>query len=192
MDNAYAEIVRNKLYEHLRMQMFKRIKVISGGQTGADQGGLFGAEAAGVLTGGFAPKNYRTEDGDNPELLRDRFGLVETDSRNYLVRTELNVQAAHATLLVGRSYTPGCRQTLKFCRQLDKPYKVVVRIPQYETDVCETADVLMPWFESLALKFGDAEFILNVAGNRESTNPGIFDYTKKLIELVCRRIYGSE
>ena len=43
------------------------IKVISGGQTGADQGGLEGAMTYSILskhkvsTGGTAPKNFRTE-----------------------------------------------------------------------------------------------------------------------------------
>jgi hypothetical protein len=35
--------------------------IISGGQTGADQGGLFAAEILKIKTGGYAPKGYRTE-----------------------------------------------------------------------------------------------------------------------------------
>lgn len=36
------------------------LKVISGGQLGADQAGLAAAKAVGIRTGGFAPKNYKT------------------------------------------------------------------------------------------------------------------------------------
>jgi hypothetical protein len=36
-------------------------KVISGGQTGADQGGLRAAKAAGIPTGGWAPRGWLVE-----------------------------------------------------------------------------------------------------------------------------------
>jgi integrase len=38
-------------------------KVVTGGQAGADQGGLRAARAAGIATGGFAPKGWATEAG---------------------------------------------------------------------------------------------------------------------------------
>ena len=52
------------------------MKIISGGQTGADLGGLEGARDAGIETGGWAPAGYRTEIGDQEELLKG-FGLKE-------------------------------------------------------------------------------------------------------------------
>ena len=64
-------------------------KVISGGQTGADQGGLYGALDADLPTGGWIPKGYPTERGPAPDLIR--FGLVETVSPDYPERTERNV-----------------------------------------------------------------------------------------------------
>jgi hypothetical protein len=36
-------------------------KIISGGQTGADQGGLEGARLLGIQTGGTAPYNWMTD-----------------------------------------------------------------------------------------------------------------------------------
>jgi hypothetical protein len=36
-------------------------RVISGGQTGADQGGLRAARACGIPTGGWAPRGWLTE-----------------------------------------------------------------------------------------------------------------------------------
>ncbi|MFZ8324119.1 YpsA SLOG family protein, partial [Staphylococcus aureus] len=38
-------------------------KVISGGQTGADQAGLRAGKAAGLETGGMVPKGCLTDDG---------------------------------------------------------------------------------------------------------------------------------
>src|SRR3546814_1555156 len=66
--------------------------VISGGQTGADQGGLLGARDAGVRTGGTAPRDWRTEDGAAPWLAE--FGLVESQRKSYAARTRANAEAA--------------------------------------------------------------------------------------------------
>jgi Circularly permutated YpsA SLOG family len=52
-------------------------RIITGGQTGADQGGLRAARAAGIATGGFAPKGWATETGAAPWLAE--FGLVECE-----------------------------------------------------------------------------------------------------------------
>jgi hypothetical protein len=50
-------------------------KVISGGQTGADQAGWRAARAFGIPTGGWMPLEFRTERGPCPELAA--FGAVE-------------------------------------------------------------------------------------------------------------------
>ena len=41
----------------------KIFKIISGGQTGADKGGLIAAKKANIKTGGIAPKGFMTEAG---------------------------------------------------------------------------------------------------------------------------------
>ena len=43
-------------------------RVISGGQTGADQAGWRAAKASGIPTGGWMPKGFLTEDGPRPEF----------------------------------------------------------------------------------------------------------------------------
>ena len=43
-------------------------RVISGGQTGADQAGWRAARAFGIPTGGAMPKGFLTEDGPCPEF----------------------------------------------------------------------------------------------------------------------------
>ena len=48
------------------------IKVVSGGQCGADLGGLLAAELLGIPTGGIAPNGFRTEKGKQP-ILSSRF-----------------------------------------------------------------------------------------------------------------------
>jgi Circularly permutated YpsA SLOG family len=42
------------------------MKIISGGQTGADQAGWRAAKACGLETGGWMPKGWKTELGCSP------------------------------------------------------------------------------------------------------------------------------
>ncbi|HLZ07124.1 MAG TPA: putative molybdenum carrier protein, partial [Chloroflexota bacterium] len=55
-------------------------KVISGGQTGADRGGLEAAIELGIPHGGFCPKGRKSEDGPIPE----KYQLEETPSPSYV------------------------------------------------------------------------------------------------------------
>jgi hypothetical protein len=57
-------------------------RVITGGQSGADQAGWRAARAAGIPTGGFMPKGFLTEDGPRPEFAEE-FGAVEMPTDSY-------------------------------------------------------------------------------------------------------------
>jgi hypothetical protein len=46
-------------------------RVVTGGQTGADQGGLRAARAAGIATGGWAPQGWLTESEDGRRNVPD-------------------------------------------------------------------------------------------------------------------------
>ncbi|KKL28978.1 hypothetical protein LCGC14_2369790, partial [marine sediment metagenome] len=78
----------------------KLLKVISGGQTGADQGGLEAGKELGLETGGTAPLGWKTEDGPQPELLKG-FGLRECTQPGYPVRTRRNVLTSDGTVIFG-------------------------------------------------------------------------------------------
>ncbi|KKN78687.1 hypothetical protein LCGC14_0347540 [marine sediment metagenome] len=140
-------------------------KIISGGQTGADMAGLEAAAALELETGGTAPYNWMTEDGYKKPLLVS-YGLVAGpyDPRTYPIRTKLNVQDSDGTLLTGNSSSPGSRLTRRYCIQEGKPW---TENP--------TPENLRAWLRI------NAVHILNVAGNRESRNPGIFASTVKLL-----------
>ena len=70
-------------------------KIISGGQTGADRGGLDAAIDSGVPHGGWCPKGRISEDGVIPA----HYNLVETKSTAYPARTEANIVDAHCTVV---------------------------------------------------------------------------------------------
>ena len=53
-------------------------KIISGGQTGADQAGLAVAKRLGIPAGGFLPKGFLTEAGPRHDLAAE-YGLVKTE-----------------------------------------------------------------------------------------------------------------
>jgi hypothetical protein len=137
-------------------------KIISGGQTGADQGGLEAGLMLGLETGGTAPKGWRTEQG--PALgLKTIYGLVEDKSDAYPPRTWKNIRDSDGTVLLGNTSSPGSKLTSKYCKTLLKPCLILVDLEcldEFGTDLLE-------WLETNSIQ------TLNVAGNRESTNPGI-------------------
>lgn len=71
------------------------MKIISGGQTGADQAALNAAIALQIPHGGWLPKGRRTENGPLPR----HYALKEMPSRRYRDRTEQNILAADGTLI---------------------------------------------------------------------------------------------
>lgn len=143
--------------------------IISGGQTGADFGALLGATECGIATGGVAPKGYRTERGPNPDL--KNFGLLEHDSAYYPHRTEANVKWAHATLIIGRLTERGTALTIDLCERHGRPHHEIEWWPGHKQNI-ESC-------HSFLSKHRPA--ILNVAGNRESKNPGIERMVRQLI-----------
>jgi len=139
-------------------------KIISGGQTGADRAGLIAGKLLGLKTGGTAPPGFLTERGPEPKL--QNFGLVEgqPDSRKYVKRTIQNILDSDGTLIMGITTSPGSTLTLTICREYSKP-----------CIINPTSIALKEWLDLNHIK------TLNVAGNRESKNPGIRDTTLKLL-----------
>jgi len=87
-------------------------KIISGGQTGADQAALYAARTCGLSTGGWAPKDYLTLDGLAPWLAG--YGLQEMPSRNYVARSIKNVDEADATLAFRNHPSSGTDKTIGY------------------------------------------------------------------------------
>jgi hypothetical protein len=139
-------------------------KIISGGQTGADQGGLFGARDAGFPTGGYAPKNFYTEDGPRPVLLKS-FCLVDS-GLDYVGRTRLNVKNSDFTIWFGRVDSPGGIATKR----------EVERYGKYFID----ASYMSP--ERTAVIISHSIKAVNVAGNRESHAKGMCQHVREVVK----------
>lgn len=92
--------------------------IVSGGQTGADRGGLEAAIHCKVPHGGWCPKGRKAEDGVIPE----KYQLQETTASGYLKRTEQNVIDSDATIIftIGE-ISGGSLKTLEFAEIHNKP-----------------------------------------------------------------------
>jgi hypothetical protein len=141
-------------------------KIISGGQTGADMGGLLAARELGMKTGGFAPQGWLTENGPQEVLLRS-FGLVECAVEGYAPRTRRNIEISDGTLLVGRFQAGGSKLTYEIAIQLKKPL--------FHAATLGDLDAFQNWLERHRIQ------TLNVAGNRESQTPGIAEFTRTFL-----------
>ncbi|MEI7902545.1 MAG: putative molybdenum carrier protein, partial [bacterium] len=98
-------------------------KIVSGGQTGADRGGLDAAIYCGLPYGGWVPKGRRAEDGVIPEVYG---GMRESGARAYLVRTEANVADSDATVVFCYGLPGGgSRRTVAFAVKHRRPHLVV-------------------------------------------------------------------
>jgi len=98
-------------------------KVISGGQTGSDRGGLDFAIVYGIQHGGYCPKGRKAEDGP----ILDRYNLEETSTDKYPPRTRLNVQNSDPTIIfkVDDVDSKCSNLTLKSVQKYSKPYLII-------------------------------------------------------------------
>ncbi|MFC1708014.1 putative molybdenum carrier protein [Planctomycetota bacterium] len=146
-------------------------KIISGGQTGVDRGGLDAAIGLGIPHGGFCPQGRLAEDGHIPA----RYELLETESSDYADRTERNVVAGDGTVLVSQgALTGGSALTQRLAVRHEKP---CLHLDLDVLTIEEAAERLSAWCEEEGIS------VLNVAGPRESGCPGI---CQTVTELVCK------
>lgn len=147
---------------------WKLVAIVSGGQTGADRGGLQAAIDLDLGWGGWAPKGWRAEDGEIPLVFRDRMKL--TSSADYGMRTRLNVQDSDGTLIVsfGEKLTGGSEFTQKTCERMNKSHLHLVLPECGKTRIPEAVRAgVLEWIEKAKIS------ILNVAGPRESKESGL-------------------
>lgn len=139
-------------------------RMVSGGQTGADRAALDVAISLGLPYGGWYPAGGWAEDLPTPPGLLARYpALREAPAGPRSTRTRWNVRDSDATLvLVLRSAarSHGTRLTVDVAAALGRPVLVAVA-----TDV----EAVRAWLDPLGA------CVLNVAGPRESEDPGLYD-----------------
>ena len=152
-------------------------KIISGGQNGADQGGLMAAWHHNVETGGQAPLNYKTQIGYNPILET----LNLSQGSDYAGRTKVNIDEADGTVIIAHNMeSPGTALTRACVLEAGKPLlelNITNMIQLILADNSITSDVVLEAAEKHASELYDWVVanqiqILNVAGNREIQSNG--------------------
>lgn len=141
-------------------------KLVSGGQTGVDRAALDVALELGIPCGGWCPRGRLAEDGRIP----DRYPLQETKSDDYSRRTLFNVRDSDGTLILTRGeLTGGTALTKSLADERGKPCHVV------DLDVSNGIGDAADWLKSTNIR------IVNVAGPRESVQPGIHEMATEFL-----------
>jgi len=153
-------------------------RVVSGGQTGVDRAALDAALAVGIDCGGWCPAGRRAEDGRIP----DRYPLQETPEQAFAVRTRLNVRDSDATLILTTGpLTGGTALTREFAMSLGRPCRVV------DLDGPAEPAEIRAWLATRAVR------CLNVAGPRESGQPGIGERARRYLDALLASVaVGAE
>lgn len=148
------------------------MRLVSGGQSGVDRAALDAALELGLDCGGWCPRGRLAEDG----RIHGRYPLRETATDEYAERTRLNVRDSDATLVLTRGRpSGGTGLTVHLARGMGRPCLVVDLAAPRLGEV----DAVGAWMAAHGVA------VLNVAGPRQSTAPGIhqeaLDFLRRLL-----------
>ena len=147
-------------------------KIISGGQTGADQAALDVAIKLNIPHGGWIPKGRKTEDGRLP----DKYELQEMLTASYSKRTGQNVLDSDGTLIISHGKLDGgSALTRTLAKKHNHPW---IHLDMDEFTITNAASIVRSWISRNKIQ------VLNVAGPRASKNPRIYNTTAEVLESV--------
>lgn len=173
-----------------------KLRVISGGQTGADLAGLWAAHLFGIETGGCAPRGWRTLVGSQPGLAK--FGLTEHKSDAYPPRTRENVFTSDVTIVSCANFnSAGSKLTVRYCEEAHIPFYAVPHVAG--TDISLWVDLQQELIAKVAQKLTEIGtnrrllghepvVTLNVAGNSSDSNVDTFTFTFTFCMHLFRRL----
>lgn len=145
-------------------------KIISGGQTGADQAALDTALKLDIPHGGWIPKGRKTEGG----RLHDKYQLQEMPTSSYPKRTVQNIIDSDGTLIISNGeLTDGSAYTREMALAHQKPW---LHIDLNHISKFDAAMKTSEWLLKNRIE------IVNVAGPRSSKDPGIYQAVKDVLE----------
>ena len=146
-------------------------RIVSGGQTGVDRAALDVAAELGIPCGGWCPRGRRAEDG----AIAPDYPLTETPSQLYVQRTQWNVRDSDVTLVLLRGAPEGgTLLTIHHAERVTRPHRIV------DLYGARRIAPIVLWLESNSVA------VLNIAGPRESKNPGIYDLARDFLrELLA-------
>lgn len=159
------------------------IEIVSGGQTGVDRAALDIAGELGILYGGWCPKGRIDELGIIPEKyssLKEISGDFKNEKENYDTRTKFNIRDSDGTLIIvpriplSKKIKDGTILTIKEVKNKKKPFLVI----DLSESIRINSEYIINWINENNIN------ILNIAGPRESTCPGIYQSSMSLLRAT--------
>lgn len=145
------------------------MKIVSGGQTGADRAALDAAINSNIPHGGWCPAGRLAEDG----VIDKKYQLQETESSNYAVRTKANVIDSDLSIIFSHGeLMGGSLLTKELAEKFSKPC-LHIDLNNDKNPIKTIKDFLPNDRENL---------VVNIAGPRSSNDPMIYDAVYKIIK----------
>lgn len=145
------------------------VKIISGGQAGADQAALDAAMELGIDHGGWIPKGRLTEEGPFPE----KYNLAETAAESDSESRERNVLDADGTVVITRGQPTGpSKRTVALAQRHGRP---CLHLDLQRVHPLKASGALYQWILAHGVK------VLNVAGSRSTEDRAIYNDTYQVI-----------
>ncbi len=146
---------------------------MSGGQTGVDRAALDFALKHKISCGGWCPKNRKAEDG----RIHDKYPLIETVDEAYLTRTIMNIEESDGTLILYKAKMDAGTILVKcHAENIPKPFLEIKLFEDQDQNIIDMKNWLID----------NSLFVINIAGPRESNNPGVYKETIHFLESFMR------
>jgi len=148
----------------------KKIRIITGGQTGVDRTALDWAIRHRIPHGGWCPLDRTAEDG----IIPLRYNLRETYLEDPRQRTEWNVRDSDGTVIFIASGNPsgGTAFAETCCKITQKPCLILRK----ENATRDHAELLATFIEQNEIT------LLHVAGPRASEEPKLFSFVVDVLD----------
>jgi hypothetical protein len=133
--------------------------------------------------GGYVPRGRKAEDG----RIDDRYNLVELSTSSYPARTRRNIEESDGTVIfsLGRHLSGGAKLTQDYANKLGKP---VLHIYDTRKERIFNPDLLRLEIQALTdFLCSNKIETLNVAGPRESKEPGVYEWTLTMLRFFLNR-----
>jgi hypothetical protein len=155
-------------------------KIVSGGQTGVDQGALDAALAAGFPCGGWCPPGRLSEAGTIPDI----YPVTELTGGGYSRRTIQNILDSDGTAIIHFGEIEGGTEfTLMQCIKKKRPYRL---IDGEEVMPARAGELLAAFVSAHDIR------VLNMAGPRASKCPKAEKYTCDVIGALLGHVPGRQ
>ena len=150
------------------------MKIISAGDTGAEQAALRVARRFGLETGGWAKTGWKTEYG--PARWLSKYGILEEDEPGSYLSN--NIENSDGTIWIGCNLPARRAISMIECNESGKPFIDLGKRAMSEDDLSFIIEMISK----------NQIRTLNVTGSRESELPGISIESQETLVSIIRNL----